>query len=75
MATKKKKPVSAEFNTIDVDQATSAPVAEGMTASDELQAKAGVVELSLSEEVRQKIDAYEKLAEENAKYAQQVSEL
>lgn len=76
MASKKKKPISSEFNTIDVvaEVSKEAP-AEALTESDKMQAKAGTVDLSISEEIRQKLDSADRLADENAKYAEEVASL
>lgn len=76
MATKKKKPAAAEFNTLDVSAETSTggPDAE-MTESDKILAKAGTVDPGLSDEIRQKIDSADKLAEENARYSEEIADL
>ena len=54
MATKKKKPTAAEFNTVDVKAETSnkASVAETLSESDKIQAKAGTINLSISDEIK-----------------------
>ena len=77
MATKKKKPTAAEFNTVDVESETSykAPVAEILSESDKIQSKAGTLDLSISDEIKQKLDSIDKLMDENAKYAERVSQL
>ena len=77
MATKKKKPTAAEFNTVDVESETQskAPVAEILSESDKIQSKAGTLDLSISEEIKQKLDSIDKLMDENAKYAERVSQL
>ena len=77
MATKKKKPTAAEFNTVDVESETQskAPVAEILSESDKIQSKAGTLDLSISDEIKQKLDSIDKLMDENAKYAERVSQL
>lgn len=76
MATnKKKKPVSTEFNTLNLEKENTCSDTSDMSLTDKLQEKAGIVELSINNEAKQMIDASEKLAEENAKYANLVSEL
>lgn len=77
MATKKKKPTAAEFNTVDVESETSdkAPATEILSESDKIQAKAGTLDLSISDEIKQKLDSIDKLMDENAKYAERVSQL
>ena len=77
MATKKKKPTAAEFNTLNVESETQgkAPVAEILSESDKIQSKAGTLDLSISDEIKQKLDSIEKLMDENAKYAERVSQL
>lgn len=76
MASKKKKPISSEFNTVDVEAETSKIVkAETMSESDKIQAKAGTIDLSISEEIQQKLDSIDKLADENAKYAEEIINL
>ena len=77
MATKKKKPTAAEFNTVDVASETSdkAQVAEILSESDKIQSKAGTLDLSISDEIKQKLDSIDKLMDENAKYAERVSQL
>ena len=76
MASKKKKPISSEFNTIDVcaEVSKEAP-AEVLTESDKIQAKAGTIDISISDEIKQKLDSVDRLADENAKYAEEVSHL
>ena len=75
MATKKKKPTAAEFNTVDVESEISdnTPTAEVLSESDKIQAKAGTLDLSISDEIKQKLDSVDKLMDENAKYAERVS--
>ena len=77
MATKKKKPTAAEFNTVDVESETSdkASVVEILSESDKIQSKAGTLDLSISDEIKQKLDSIDKLMDENAKYAERVSQL
>ena len=77
MATKKKKPTAAEFNTLNVESETQgkAPVAEILSESDKIQSKAGTLDLSISDEIKQKLDSIDKLMDENAKYAERVSQL
>lgn len=77
MATKKKKPTAAEFNTVDVESEISdkAPVTEILSESDKIQVKAGTLDLSISDEIKQKLDSIDKLMDENAKYAERVSQL
>ena len=77
MATKKKKPTAAEFNTVDVESENSdkASVAEILSESDKIQSKAGTLDLSISDEIKQKLDSIDKLMDENAKYAERVSQL
>ena len=77
MATKKKKPTAAEFNTVDVESETQdkAPVTEILSESDKIQSKAGTLDLSISDEIKQKLDSIDKLMDENAKYAERVSQL
>lgn len=77
MATKKKKPTAAEFNTVDVESETQdkAQVAEMLSESDKIQSKAGTLDLSISDEIKQKLDSIDKLMDENAKYAERVSQL
>lgn len=77
MATKKKKPTAAEFNTVDVESETSdeAPATEILSESDKIQAKAGTLNLSISDEIKLKLDSVDRLADENAKYAAQVAQL
>ena len=77
MATKKKKPTAAEFNTLNVESETQgkAPVAEILSESDKIQSKAGTLDLSIADEIKQKLDSIDKLMDENAKYAERVSQL
>jgi len=77
MATKKKKPTAAEFNTVDVESETSnkAPATEILSESDKIQVKAGTLDLSISDEIKQKLDSIDRLMDENAKYAERVSQL
>ena len=76
MATKKKKPAASEFSTIDVETETSAKVSDAeMSESEKMQVKAGTISLGISEEIKQKLDSIDKLADENAKYAAEVSYL
>ena len=77
MATKKKKPTAAEFNTVDVESETQdkAQVTEILSESDKIQSKAGTLDLSISDEIKQKLDSIDKLMDENAKYAERVSQL
>ena len=77
MATKKKKPTAAEFNTVDVESETldKAPGTEILSESDKIQIKAGTLDLSISDEIKQKLDSIDKLMDENAKYAERVSQL
>ena len=76
MASKKKKPISSEFNTIDVGVEVSKETStETLTESDKIQAKAGTIDISISDEIKQKLDSVDRLADENAKYAEEVSNL
>jgi len=74
MSAKKKKPVSQEFSTVNPEVGEQ-PLPEGMSASDVIEARSGTVGISLSEEVKQKLDAFEAVSSENAKYAEMVADL
>ena len=77
MSSKKKKPVQSEFSTVNVEAEVSgeASGAADMSESDKLLEKSGTIRLSISDEIKQKLDAADKLMEQNAGYAEQVSEL
>jgi len=77
MSSKKKKPVQSEFSTVNVEAEVSgeASGAADMSESDKLLEKSGIIRLSISDEIKQKLDAVDKLTEQNAGYAKQVSEL
>jgi len=77
MSSKKKKPVQSEFSTVNVEAEVSgeASGAADMSESDKLLEKSGTIRLSISDEIKQKLDAADKLMEQNARYAEQVSEL
>lgn len=77
MSSKKKKPVQSEFSTVNVEAEVSSEAsgAADMSESDKLLEKSGTIRLSISDEVKQKLDAVDKLTEQNAGYAKQVSEL
>ena len=70
----KKKPVSSEFNTLNIEKPVTISETD-MNSVDKLQEKAGIIELSINDEAKQMINASEKLAEENAKYAEIISDL
>lgn len=72
----KKKPVAQNLSDADIQNISADSSGKTDTsAATEIEAKTGIVKLSLSDEVRQKLDAYEKVSAENANYAQQVSDL
>lgn len=77
MSSKKKKPVQSEFSTVNVEAEVSGEASgvADMSESDKLLEKSGTIRLSISDEIKQKLDAVDKLTEQNAGYAKQVSEL
>jgi hypothetical protein len=65
----KKKPVSSEFNTLKLESLSS-DADSNVSSGEKLISKNNIVQLSISDEVKQKIESYDNLEKENAKYAQ-----